>query len=651
MSCTRRDFLAAMAAGGTALTLAACGGTEQPGAPAATTEAAPKVDLAEFKALGLDMGAWHHDGEHDVWWQIGLDYCTKPASKTYERLAVYVPGPYLKLAGDDGSKDLSQADASATYRCELNPEGTVGSFTCETAPIVMPVNAAGFAAQPAATAYLYDGLGPYLSAGLVYVYAGCRGRSSGYDSASSRSGDGFFSGGVPWAACDLKAAVRYLRYNKASLPGNTDRIMLFGHTAGGAIACVVGTTGNSSLYDAYLKQIGAATHDAQGATVTDEVAGVACWSPEVSLGAADAAYEWGMGQFVTEGTREEGTWTRALSEDLAASYAGYVNGLGLVDGEGQALSLDETDGGVFTDGTYYEHVVGMVEGALETFLNGTAFPHTEPSQAPTVTFPGAGVLDAYDAQLESAVTAPAEDVRVGSATGATGATTPASPEQVQPQPQAPGPDVVYQTREDYVASVNGAGHWVTYNERRGTARIASLSALVQSYRRPTLNVCAFDTTARNTSANQLFGNDDNPTLHFSAMIGDLLDARREAYEASGGWDPSLPEAWSGDLAQTDALGTTIETRRNMYDPMYFLSGAEAGFGTAAVAGHWRINSGVARTDAPVTPESNLALALKRYDGVQDVTYTPVWSASAVAEQTGDATSALVSWVTSRFPTE
>ena len=387
MAVTRREFLAALTATATTGALAACGGKQPAATDAATTDAASNADLKEFKDLELDMKAWHYDSDHQVWWQVGLTYCTKPATKTYERLAIYVPGAYLKPTDEKAS--LEDVDTSTTVEGQVDESATVGAYTAATAPVVLPINAPDFAAQTAASGYLYDGLEPYLSAGLVYVFAGCRGRSNGYDSTGSR--DGFFSGGAPWAVVDLKAAVRYLRYNAAKLPGSMDRIVTLGHAAGGLLAAVLASTGNASGYDASLAKIGAATHDGEGTGIGDEVSAAALWCPESPAGCADAAYEWELGQFSSEGTRADGTWTRLASNDLAEAYAGYVNSLSL-SVDGSQLALDQTDGGVFTDGSYYERLVDLAEASVSKFLSETEFPHTiDLAETNSGDFPGSGV--------------------------------------------------------------------------------------------------------------------------------------------------------------------------------------------------------------------------------------------------------------------
>ena len=108
--------------------------------------------------------------------------------------------------------------------CSIDTSGTVNGFTAQTAPIVLPINTAGYSAQAAPTSYSYDGLGDYLEAGFVYVFAGCRGRANGTDS----SGNFSYSGGARQGVTDLKSAVRTLRYNSSKIPGSMDRIISFG---------------------------------------------------------------------------------------------------------------------------------------------------------------------------------------------------------------------------------------------------------------------------------------------------------------------------------------------------------------------------------------------------------------------------------------
>ncbi len=148
-----------------------------------------------------------------------------------------------------------------------------------------------------------------LAAGYVVVSPGCRGRDN-------RAADGTYSGKAPAAIVDLKAAVRYLRHNKGIVPGNTDRIVSVGCSAGGALSALLGASGNSPLYDSYLRQIGAAD-------APDHIFGSACYSPITDLEHADGAYEWMYGGLPTR----SGLVDQELSEQLKESFAEYQKSL------------------------------------------------------------------------------------------------------------------------------------------------------------------------------------------------------------------------------------------------------------------------------------------------------------------------------------
>jgi hypothetical protein len=289
------------------------------------------------KNLTFNNSAWHYDAENNVYWQIEVPYCSKPETTDYENLAIYVPGEYLTAV----------PNTDGTFSCTYNANGTVNGYTAKTAPIVFPVNTGGYSAQTPATSYNYNGISNYTKAGFVYVYAGLRGRNNGYDS----NGTLIYSGGAPWGVTDLKAAVRYYRFNEDSLPGNTDRIFTFGMSGGGAQSAVMGSSGDSVLYYPYLKSIGAAMVDTNGKYISDAISGAMCWCPITSLDYADEAYEWNMGQFSSTNTRANTTWTSALSGNMASAFASYINNLDLKDSKGKVLTLEKSDDGIYISGT------------------------------------------------------------------------------------------------------------------------------------------------------------------------------------------------------------------------------------------------------------------------------------------------------------
>lgn len=659
MGFTRRDFLA-LAGAGTLAGIAGCTKPEQK--PAEDPGNGPQdsqVDLEEFKDLALDEGAWRYDEDNDVYYQLGLAYCKSPATKTYESLAVFVPGKYFS-AEKNGD----------TYRCTVDEKAVVGGFTPSTAPILMPINTGTLSPQTSPTAYSYDGLAPFMQAGCIYVYAGFRGRSAGYDTASGKNE--LYPGGSPWPVVDLKAAVRYLRYNAGCLPCDASRVFVFGFAAGGGVSAVLGSSGNSALYAPYLESIGAATHDAKGAVLSDAVFGSASWCPVTSFDEANAAYEWAMGQYSAGGTRAEGTWTRQLSQDLAGAYGDYVNEMDLRLSDDTQLTLDVTDGDAYAQGSYADALLSVIDDSATFFVQNTAFPYTyTPQRLTEPSFPGDPNLAATRAS-EAAQAPVATDADAGAATGApdTGATesgeaapaatdgavangsagtaaADASADSTLPSGLTQVQSTIYDSAQSYFAALNEDYVWINYNRSRQSVSVSSLRAFSEHLRPAERPASPYDLPDRSSRLNQLFGIGEESTLHFDSVVAGLVKANADAYAALADWQPDYETAWEDDLEKVDSLKTGMADRVAMMNPLYWLSGHYEGYGQADVAAHWRINEGLFDTDASPCAALNMSLALGKYDGVADVAYTPVWGQGHVlAERSGSAVSNLVQWVNS-----
>ncbi len=567
-------------------------------------------------ALTFDNSAWQYDAENHVYWQIGIVYVTNPATTDYESLGIYVPGDYL-TATDNGD---------GTYTAVLNTESAVNGYTALTAPVVFPVNTAGYSAAAAPTSYSYNQISSYIEAGFVYVQAGLRGRENGYDA----SGNLIYSGGAPWGVTDLKAAVRYIRYNTDSLPGDTENIFVFGMSGGGAQTAVMAATGDSDLYTPYLEAIGAAMTDAEGNPISDAVLGAMAWCPITSLDYADAAYEWNMGQYASTSTRADDTWTSALSDDLAEAYALYVNELGLTDENGNPLTLEVSETGIYAAGSYYDYLLAVIEESLNNFLADTTFPYTPAAGGgfgggmrggapPSGGMPEGGAPPSGE-MPDAASTADADSTTTESTT--------------------------YETVEAYIASLNSEVQWVTYDAATNTASITSVADFVAyGSKSASKSVGAFDDLNRGQAENNVFGNDVSDSLHFDTVLADLLAQNQDTYAAFADWDASYVEAYATDLTALDALGSSIQYRMNMYNPMYYLLAYYEGYQTSTVAPYWRIHTGIEQGDTATTVEMNLALALESYEGVESVEFATVWDQGHItAERTGTSTDNFIAWV-------
>ena len=529
-------------------------------------------------SLIFDNAAWQYDEANDIYWQVGVVYVANPASLDYETLGIYVPGAYLEAS----------ANGDGTYTASVKSDAQVGQFTAATAPYVLPVNTPGYNASQAPT-WLADGIANYTQAGMIYLQPGIRGRDNTTDSQGQE-----VVGGAPWGVTDLKAAIRYVRYNKDVLPGDTDKIVSFGHSGGGAQSAVLGASGDSTLYNPYLEALGAAMKDKEGNPISDAPYGTMTWSPITSLDYADAAYEWNLGQFADSNTRAEGTFTQALSQDLAKEYANYINQLGLKH-EGQALTLTESSEGIYTQGSYATYLEGVVNQSLNNFLADTSFPYTSDGAGP-------------------------------------GGTT---------------ESVTYETAQAYIDSLNAETQWVTYDAAANRAKISSLADFAKYVKTASKSVPAFDALDRSLAENAVFGVADANELHFDQLVARLLKNNQAKYESLTDWNSQYVTDFESDLAKTDSLGKTIAERQDLYNPMFYLTSAYSGYQTSKPAPHWRIRSGLSQGDTALTVETNLALALENQANgtVKSVDFATVWGqGNTTAERTGHASANFIQWV-------
>ncbi|MCI2049292.1 MAG: tannase [Lachnospiraceae bacterium] len=572
----------------------------------------------------VDMSKWNYNSDDDVYYQTGISYCETPADTAYETMGFFVPGAYFD-ATDNGD---------GTYTCTINKTAKAGSYTAETAPVVLPVNTPGYAAQAAPTDYSSE-VADYCAAGFVYIWPGCRGRDAG----------------APSGVTDLKAAIRYTRYNEGLIPGDMQEIYSFGMSGGGAQSAVLGASGDSALYDDYLTAIGAVTG------VSDAVEGAMCWCPITNLDEADEAYEWNMGVTRTDLSDSD----QAISDGLAEAYAKYINALGIRDENGNVLTLGESSDGIYQAGSYYDYLVGVVETSLNNFLSDTTFPYTVQSgggmmgrgmmgggmpdgQKPD----GAGMAmsgmpagQAPDAAAgaSSAAASAAGTADAQSAAAASGTSTAdfAAIDNINRSSTGASAAVslsgTYDTAQDYIDALNAPYTWVTYDASSNTAKITSMADFVKAMKVASKGLGAFDELDRGQGENTLFGYADGNGAHFDATLAGLVTGTD--YEAD----------FTADLAKQDAQGHTVDYRINMYTPLYYLCDSYAGYRTSNVAKNWRIRTGLDQGDTALSTEVNLALAAENYDSGNTVDFATVWGLGhTMAERTGDSTSNFITWV-------
>ena len=521
--------------------------------------------------LEFNTSNWDFDSTNGVYYQIGLKYCTNIVNIDYQTMAIYVPKEFLSC-NENGDK----------YKCDINKSGKKGWFSASNAPIVFPVETPGYSAMKAPTSYKYETVSAYVTKGIIFAYAGCRVRYEGGET---------FPAGAPWGVTDLKTAIRYLRYNKNFIPGDTGKIYTFGFSGGGAQSCLMGVTGNSELYTKYLKNNGAAMEDSDGNKIKDNVKGSQCWCPITNLDTADEAYEWNMGQYYNTDTRAEGKFTEVLSKDLAGEYVKYVNDIKLKDPKGNELTLTETN-----SGTYYDYLKSIIEESLNNFFSDTTFPWTRKDEKPG------------------------------------------------PRPENLEEEKTFNTISEYISFLNSDNEWVKYDSTKNKYIITNIGDFVKNCKSASKKVGAFDDFNRNQAENQVFGiSGTNYSKHFDKIMYNLLNTNKEKYQTKSDWKDSYPDDYLNDFDDKDSLQSEISYRLNMYNPMYYLISYYQGFNTSDVADYFRINSGIFQSDTGNVVEMNLYLALMNLG--KKVNFTNVWEKQHTkAERKGDSDTNFINWI-------
>ncbi|MDO4908280.1 MAG: subtype B tannase, partial [Corynebacterium sp.] len=189
------------------------------------------------------------------------------------------------------------------------------------------------------------GMGGRVDNGEYAMVAGCVAIDTGARGRDNQASDGTYYGKAPAAIVDLKSAVRYLRANKDNgIPGNTERIVCTGSSAGGALTALLGASGDSSLYDSYLKEVGAAD-------ASDSIYAAAPYCPITDLEHADAGYEWVLGKV----SSQKVTVDQTVSDALAALFPAYFN----------SLNIKNVTADNLADYILSEHIVPSAEAYLQ----------------------------------------------------------------------------------------------------------------------------------------------------------------------------------------------------------------------------------------------------------------------------------------------
>ncbi len=483
-----------------------------------------------YASLSLENASWTQDAATGAWCLTDVSYCLNPVADV-QRMNIFVPGAYMDETG-----------AVTTQ--------TVNGYNAATAPIIFANNVGGYSeSSPSGV----SGFAGYLERGYVVVSPGCRGKET-LDETGAYIGKGCAG------LVDLKAAVRCLKYNDAVMAGDADCIVSVGRSAGGALSALLAATGNAADYDPYLEEIGAIM------TKTDDIYAAQCYCPITDYDNGSIAYEWfynGSLSYSVGGSGELTTFQQALSDDLAAAFPAYVNGLGLADKNGNALTLDET---AIWSGSYYDYMLRVLGESLAEYIEKTY----------SVVKTG---MSAYTYIEEEKALAYIDELN------------------------ANGEWVTLEF--SYAQASTGPSTIVTYASG-ATCTVSSIQDFVENFRSRGKACPAFDKWGKGT---EVYGDSQNDCLHFDVTLADILAAND--YSAYDGYDAALAAEYA------EAYDPAVMERVKLMNPLNYLK-------TGDVADYIRIRTGSSDEHASFTVSMNLALALETYTDAT-VDYALAWA--------------------------
>lgn len=509
-------------------------------------------ELAEYK------DEWQYHEEGDYWSLEGIPYCRQLRAPDLQCMNIYVPGAYRN---GDGTWNL---------------EKTCGDYAVKTAPIIFENGIGGYAeSRPLKLALSKEGRSEFMDAGMVFVSPGARGKQTA-------DADGRLIGKSPAGLADLKSAVRYLRHCKGQIPGDTERIISMGVSAGGAMSSLLGATGNSRRYDPYLAENGAYMEE------RDDIYGAQCYCPIIDLEHADMAYEWmfrGVSEFEGRPSMGGGTlneFQMALSGKLADRYISYFNSMGLRDPKsGRTLTFSE-DG---NSGTTVEFLLNVLGRAASKYMK-------------KLSDGSLGCGYSADEYLDGRYTY-----------------------MKRRPPREKGGAPVY---EELAGCEKRS--WLSWDGKE--AKVKSLREMEKEYLKRLKPCTSFDSLDCTQAENQEFGDENRDYVHFDRIVGEILEELKESY----------PEDYEKYRKEYEGIDGDEALKKRIYllNPFNFIGTREV----VSTAPHYRIRVGTRDGHTSFTMAMTLALKLMNAEA-SDVDYAMVWEAE---HEKADYAGEFVAWV-------
>lgn len=545
------------------------------------------MELADCK------DAWFFDETYQCWCLEDILYTQKATTPKFQRLSIFVPKAYMKEGG------------------EVDLQGTMNGYTAKTVPVIFENNSAGYMQMPhtwleGPRCYAH----PYLKQGYVYVTCGNRGHES-------KDSEGQYCGKAPINLIDLKTGIRFIRHNRACIPGDMEKIISVGWSAGGAMSTLLAVTGNNKNYDAYLEENGAFMDE------SDAVYASQIYCPIVDLEHADLAYEWCFHADRENEASPAGPagvmtpFQSALSDKLAAEYIRYFNSLQLKNPEtGEVLEIGE-DG---RSGSGYEYLMKKLNESATIFLtkleNGELpqkysaedylsgnYTYEAPAAPKDKKKDDADLMQGHAGPGVALQKPPMEPD--GKPDG-----KPMEPPSLGDMVSRPPKGMEVKPSLPPMEEVSGKdkSDWLAWDGEK--AHIKDLDSYVLNHRRRMKPCTSFDVLDANSGENKVFGTPEQPMMHFDTVIADAIAELKEEF----------PEEYGKYYAAYAAAKADEGLARRKYfiNPFNYIGTGEE----SDTAKYCRIRVGA--SDADTSFSVSMTLALKLAQAGVPTDYQLVW---------------------------
>lgn len=536
--------------------------------------------------------AWFFDEKYRVWCLEDILYTEKATTPKFQRLSIFVPEVYMRENG------------------EIDPSGEMNGYTASTAPVIFENNSAGYMQMPhvwldGPRCYAH----PYLKQGYVYVTCGNRGHES-------KDSSGKFCGKAPVNLVDLKTGIRFIRHNRASIPGDMTKLISVGWSAGGAMSTLLGVTGDNENFIPYLEENGAFMEE------SDAVYASQIYCPIIDLEHADLAYEWLFGADKENEASPAGPagvmnpFQEALSAELAKDYILYFNSLGLKNPEnGEPLVIGE-DGRSGTGLDYLMEKLNKSATVYLTKLQKRALPEkysVEDYLCGNYTYEAPAPMGKKedDADLMQGHAGPGTALNkppFGAGTPLEGKT--AEPPTLGDMVSRPPKGVEVHPFVPPMIEVQGKDkkEWLSWDGNKAVIR--DIDSYILNHRRRMKPCTSFDVLGMNSGENKVFGNAEIPMRHFNTYIAGEIEQLKDRF----------PEEYiKYYTGYAEALGNE-ELARQIYliNPLHYIGTKEK----SVQAQHYRIRVGA--RDADTSFSVSMTLACMLAGAGKNVDYELVW---------------------------